>query len=301
MVPSHCCEIAVIYREMPAIWDSEFRPRFYATWGKESAVICARARRVEYPEYRQLLSIKAVSGGREHYYLDGRHLVVDDDTYLILNAERSYASRIDEIAPVQSFAIFFAPEQAEQTMTVLGGKPEALLDNPDQASVGNVRFHERLREHDREISPHLALVRKRVEAGLCDALWLEEQLHVLLARMIASEHNQQKARPSNRPGTRAELDRRLALATDFIHSNYRRKLSLKDMAAAAHLSPFHFLRLFKAAFHLSPSAYLNRRRIMAAERLIREGRRTLIEITEMVGFGSRTSLFRHLKARAVRN
>ena len=49
----------MIYREMPAVWEPSFRPRFYATWGRESAVIYARARRAEYQEYEQLLSIKA--------------------------------------------------------------------------------------------------------------------------------------------------------------------------------------------------------------------------------------------------
>jgi transcriptional regulator GlxA family with amidase domain len=46
---------------------------------------------------------------------------------------------------------------------------------------------------------------------------------------------------------------------------------------------------------VTPSTYLNRKRTLAAQRLIRGSAWTMIGIAEHVGFGSRTSLFRHLK------
>jgi AraC-like DNA-binding protein len=85
---------------MPAVWDPQFSVKFYARWGRESAVISARTSRIEYREYRQVLSIKAAFGGSETYYIDGRRKVVDDDTFLILNADRCYASAIASIRPV---------------------------------------------------------------------------------------------------------------------------------------------------------------------------------------------------------
>ena len=74
----------MIYRSMPAVWEPKFRSTFYERWGRESAVISARARRAEYPEFRQLLSIKAAIGGREDYFIDGRQISVDDDTFATL-------------------------------------------------------------------------------------------------------------------------------------------------------------------------------------------------------------------------
>jgi AraC family transcriptional regulator len=291
--------MSVIYRDMPAVWDPGFRPQFYARWGRESAVISARARRVAYPDFTQLLSIKAMFHGTEHYFVDGRRLAVDEDSFLILNAGRRYASRIEQIEPAHSFSVFFAPHLAEQALHALTHSDEALLDDPGREASAAPEFDERVRLHDDSLKPLLERIRKRVDAGWGDELWLEEQLQELLRVMLALERAQRRQVeliPSARKGTRRELYRRVGLATDFIHGNFRAKISLRDMADAAHLSPFHFLRLFKAVHRLSPSAYLNRRRVLAAKQLIGQGRFTLIEVADMVGFGSRTSLFRHLRA-----
>lgn len=67
-------------------------------------------------------------------------------------------------------------------------------------------------------------------------------------------------------------------------------------AIAAQMSPFHFLRTFKAVYGMTPSVYLSRKRTAAAVRLIRELTWSLMDIAEHVGFGSRTTLFRRLRA-----
>jgi AraC family transcriptional regulator len=289
----------LIYREMPAIWDASFRQYFYARWGQESAVVTARTRRVEYPEYRQLLSIKAAIGGSEHYFVDGRRVTVDDDTFLILNANRSYASRIDDRNQVHTFSIFFQKNLAEQVHETLSRPTEVLLDRPPDETGSQVEFDERLRTHDHIVTPALNFMRRSLDAGESDEAWFEEQLRLLLGRMLSAERTHLKTReliPSARPATRRELHRRLGLATTFIHTFSSEAIGLKDMASAAHLSTFHFLRLFKAVYGMTPSVYLNHKRASAAERLIRQSDWTMIEIAEHVGFGSRASLFRHLKA-----
>jgi AraC-like DNA-binding protein len=86
------------------------------------------------------------------------------------------------------------------------------------------------------------------------------------------------------------------LAVDFIQTRYREPVRLKDIAEAAHLSPFHFLRVFKSVYRISPSEYLNRKRTQVALRLLRESDWTMDAIAGHAGFGSRTGLYRHLKS-----
>ena len=288
----------MIYRAMPAVWEPEFRKTFYERWGRESAVISARARRAEYPEFRQLLSIKAVIGGAEDYFIDGRRLTVDDDTFAIINNDRTYGSRIDALRPVQSFSIFFdrgLPAQPWQSLS----RPQSALDWPADAERCSVEFAEKLYEHDTLVSPVLRHIRAAVDSGPVEDDWIDEQLLFLLGRMLRLHFRKlrvESAIPSRKPATRRELLRRLSLGVDFMQTSYRDPVRLKDIADAAHLSPFHFLRVFKSVYRISPSEYLNRKRATVARRLLSEADRTMSSVADCVGFGSRTSLYRHLKA-----
>jgi AraC family transcriptional regulator len=288
----------MIYRAMPAVWEPEFRRTFYERWGRESAVISARARRAEYPEFRQLLSIKAVIGGAEDYFIDGRRLTVDDDTFAIINDDRTYASRIDGLRPVQSFSIFFDRGLQAQAWQSLS-RARAALDCPADAGQCPVEFAEKLYEHDTLVSPVLRHIRAAVDSGPVDDAWLDEQLLFLLGRMLRLHFRRlrvESAVPSRKPATRKELLRRLNLGVDFMQTRYRDPVRLKDIAEAARLSPFHFIRVFKSVFRISPSEYLNRKRTTVARRLLREPNWTMSTVADHVGFGSRTTLHRHLKA-----
>jgi AraC-like DNA-binding protein len=288
----------MIYRAMPAVWDPQFRSSFYERWGRESAVISARARRAEYAEFRQLLSIKAAIGGAEDYFIDGRRITVDDDTFAIINNDRTYSSRIDALRPVQSFSIFFdrgLPEQAWLSLS----RAQSALDCPADAGQCPVEFAERLYEHDNLVSPVLRHIRAAVDSGPVEDAWLDEQLLFLLGRMLRLHFRKlrvESAVPSRKPATRRELLRRLNLGVDFIQTRYREPVRLKDIAEAAHLSPFHFLRVFKSVYRISPSDYLNRKRTQVALRLLRESDWTMDAIAGHAGFGSRTGLYRHLKS-----
>jgi AraC-like DNA-binding protein len=289
----------MIYRAMPAVWDPQFRRMFYERWGHESAVISARARRAEYAEFKQLLSIKAAAGGAENYFVDGRRITVDDDTFAIFNSDRVYASSIDAIKPVHSFSIFFDRKLAAQAWHSLA-KSAAKLDEAPDAELRPPEFAERLYEHENLVSPVLRHIRQAVDAGPVDDAWLEEQLLFLLTRMLRLQRRDLRVEavvPSRKPATRRELLRRLSLGVDFMQSRYRDPVMLKDIAAAAHLSPFHFLRVFKTVHRISPSEYLSRKRSAAALRLLQQSDWGMNEIAEHVGFGSRTSMYRHLRMR----
>jgi AraC family transcriptional regulator len=288
-----------IYRQMPAIWDPVFRKNFYLRWGTESAVVCARSRRAEYPEFKQLLSIKAVFTGSEDYFIDRRRVAVDTETFLIINGERSYGSCIASMQLVDSFSIFFDRALVSHSFAGLRYTPEALLDDPCRTQQVVPEFSERLHRHARLVSPVLRHIRHNIDLGMEDDLWLEEQLSFLFYRMLRLEFDVCKQRErvhALKSSTRREIDRRLALGIDFICTHFREPITLQQIAAAAQLSPFYFLRQFQSVYGCSPGKYIRHRRCSEAVELLRQSSWSMAMIAEHVGFGTRATLFRCVKA-----
>lgn len=81
-------------------------------------------------------------------------------------------------------------------------------------------------------------------------------------------------------------EKTLEQAVSFIIEHYNRTVSLEELSKLACLSVFHFSRLFKEKFGLSPQQYQIRQRIEKAKGFMIYGRRSLTSIAEEVGYGS---------------
>lgn len=82
---------------------------------------------------------------------------------------------------------------------------------------------------------------------------------------------------------------RLKRAIDFIERNLAEPLRLKDIAAAAGLSPPHFGRSFKHDTGYTPYRYVMMRRVDLSKRLILSSELSLIQVALASGFGSQPS------------
>lgn len=91
------------------------------------------------------------------------------------------------------------------------------------------------------------------------------------------------ARPLRAPG---DVLVHLRRARDHADRHYTEPLDLETLAGVAGISKFHFQRLFKATYGLTPAAYLSRRRVERAQDLLRATNLTVTEVCHAVGFSS---------------
>jgi AraC-like DNA-binding protein len=82
------------------------------------------------------------------------------------------------------------------------------------------------------------------------------------------------------------VDRRIRLAVELMHAHLHRELALEEIASAAHLSPFHFARLFKKLTGATPHAYLASLRAARAQALLAETDLPVTEVGARVGYMS---------------
>jgi AraC family transcriptional regulator, arabinose operon regulatory protein len=80
------------------------------------------------------------------------------------------------------------------------------------------------------------------------------------------------------------IDRRIRRSVELMHTQLDQDLTLKELAAASYLSPFHFARLFKKLTGASPHNYLAGIRATRAQLLLAETDLSVTEIGARVGY-----------------
>ena len=80
------------------------------------------------------------------------------------------------------------------------------------------------------------------------------------------------------------IDRRIRRSIELMHTQLDQDLTLKALAAASYLSPFHFARLFKKLTGTSPHNYLAGIRATRAQLLLAETDLSVTQIGARVGY-----------------
>lgn len=87
---------------------------------------------------------------------------------------------------------------------------------------------------------------------------------------------------------REDLCEKLRSAKRFIDTHYHTPVNLDEMATKACLSKFHFIRLFKRLYGITPNQYLISVRLEKAKQLLQNGA-TVATACFSVGFDSTTT------------
>jgi AraC family transcriptional regulator len=119
-----------------------------------------------------------------------------------------------------------------------------------------------------------------------------------LANLLAV-HLIRNASAPRRPAGRTDgalPRRRLRAVVEYIEEHLDAGLTLEQMAAAAHLSAYHFARQFKAATELPPHQYVIMRRVERAKQLLEAGTDlSLAEVAAHAGFSDQSQFSHHFK------
>lgn len=119
-------------------------------------------------------------------------------------------------------------------------------------------------------------------------------------RLPGAEHAFIELRPLEEgelPAVGLLPDERIARALGYLHDHYRRCPRLAEVARYAHVSPFHFHRLFTRLVGVSPKQYLQMKQLQSARWRLRAHRAPIGRIAREAGFSSHghfTSTFRRL-------
>jgi AraC family transcriptional regulator len=257
------------------------RLRFGAAEAPRIAILNARGARFEGGGDEPELSLKWIPQGRAQYRSEGKSFVLHGDANLLLNRGQPYRLAMRE--PSESFVVFFDRKLANAAWGAQGATAEDFPEvpsvaGPPPAALRSALAH--LREAAQQGEPDGDMLGELALALLSDVAALAQQHRAMLARV-----------PSLRRATREELLRRIARAETYLRETPRHA-TLEGAAAAAALSPFHLIRVFRAVHGATPLAWAAARRLETARDSLLLTGDAIADIARRAGYDSRTAFDR---------
>ncbi|MFN7943938.1 MAG: helix-turn-helix domain-containing protein [Blastocatellia bacterium] len=170
-----------------------------------------------------------------------------------------------------------------ETMLVFIELP--VLQRALEEVFGNEAAHARLRDasafNDEHLNALLGLLREELMRGQASALFVQslaQAIAVYLARNYGVTDEDARSNNRSLPGYK------LRQITNWMADHVAEDFSLDHLAAQAELSKFHFQRLFKSALGVSPSRYHINLRLNLARQLLRETKKSVMEVSLEVGY-----------------
>jgi len=270
-------------------------------FGRDNLVLHASGRRHRVENFPGPLSIKTVIDGQAAWIVEGRELVVDTGSFLILNDGQKYSMNVISMEtprPIETCCAFFRKGFVEQIALDATTPLRASLDDPSREAPP-LQFLARLhRDPQRMILSRLWTLAERCSEQLQPSSFEEDFL--LLSKellMLYKEISSQISRvPAVKASTRQELFRRLQTAKEYMHNCGDERVSLLRIAREACLSPYHLHRSFRQVFRQTPHQYLSGLRLDRARSLLSTGH-TVTDACIEVGFTSTSAFSRLFRSR----
>jgi AraC family transcriptional regulator len=125
-----------------------------------------------------------------------------------------------------------------------------------------------------------------------EQLGLSQGLSLIMQRLLKTHCEQHFSLPGVKGGLAPMVKR---LLVEYIEANLSAPLTISELAGLAHLSDYHFARMFAVSFAQTPRQYVLARRINRAKERLLFSREGLASIALECGFANQAHFTRHFR------
>ncbi len=247
-------------------------------------------------------SIKCVVEGLEKYDVHGTSYYVKSGEYLLANTFGEGKVAVESKEFVRGLCIDIAPAVLSEVFAHFvkpdTAFPDILLDDffTTEAFLEN-KYHTK--------QTHLGKKLIQIADILCanpfESYQMKEDFYFTLAESIVADHQQTITQLYNinavKHQTRKDLYRKVLLGREFLVNNTQKSLQIKEVAQEVGLSEYHFFRLFKTAFGISPQQYFLQTRLEKSWHLLQTANYSVTEVATETGFADIHSFSKAFKKR----
>jgi AraC family transcriptional regulator len=245
-------------------------------WRVQDVVCTSGPHDPPFEERHDGVCIAAVTGGTFRYRSSLGSTVLAPGALLLGNDCHCFECGHEHGVGDRCLSLRLAPEFLETVVSSVPGVRRASFSVP------------RLPPHDR-LLPVIAAAEAARDDGDAGAF---EELVPRIAGAVSGALNESKTRPPA-PGVRDE--RRISAALRYIESSVDESLSIAGLAQVAAMSPYHFLRTFRALVGMTPHQFILYTRMKRAAISLRWTHENISAIAFAAGFGDLSTFNRRFQ------
>lgn len=220
-------------------------------------------------------SIKYVVDGTELYAINGNRYVVKNREYILANAHSEGFVEVGSRKAVTGICIDVAPDILSEVVANVLEPDTPVCDIDLDRFFNSCDFLEnKYSAAGTHLGSYLMEVERELEEHPGRDLQMNREFYLLLAEKIVQDHlpvvRKLRSVRAVKSETRKDLLRKLEKAREYIDLFYQKDLAIERIALEAGLSEYHFFRLFRSVYALSPHQYILRKRLVFARKLIKQ-------------------------------
>lgn len=232
-------------------------------------------------------SIKYVSKGNERYTVIDAKYLIQTGEYLLANHFAEGTVEINK--EVKGICIDIAPDMLSEVVASLRKPDSPLADIALDSFFNTTNFLEnKYSTSNTHVGNFLKTLEGEVDIANGSKHSFSTEFYFILAEQIVLDHipifKQLQKVNSVKYVTRKDLLKRLYKGMDYINSHFKEPLPIANIAKECGMSEYHFYRLFKAVFGLSPHQLIINNRLTLAKHLIVKQHASMSEAAIQSGF-----------------
>jgi len=245
-------------------------------------------------------SIKYVFSGVENYKVNGNKFKVNKGEYLLGNRFSEGKVDIGSKEFVKGVCIDIKPSILSEVVGSFLEPGTSVSDLNLDKFFTSGDFFENKYPHDKtNLGQMLCELGKIINNNPYANYEFNKEFFYTLSEKIVLDHqpilSQLNSIKSLKSITKKDLYRKVLKGREFLDNNYLSKIEIAAVAKEANISEYHFYRLFKSIFNISPLQYIIARRLEIAKQLLKNKALNLTDIAVITGFSDMHSLSKAFK------
>lgn len=234
-------------------------------------------------------SIKYVVEGSELYAVNGTKYEVKDQEYLLANNLSEGFVEVDSKKAVTGICIDIAPSILSEVTATLLCPSSGTADLSLNTFFNTSGFLEqKYNARSTRLGQVLLKLQRELSVKPEEGTGLSKEFYYLLSEQIVADHvpivKQLQDIKAVKTETRKVLLRSVMKGKGYIDDNFTMPLTIEEIAREVALSEYHFLRLFKLVYSISPYQYIIQKRLQYAKSLLNGERPSVSGVALMTGF-----------------